>query len=170
MPRLALSLYRITRTEVSWTVVAALDDAHALKVAHKLKADDFTGNSQFAAWLITEPEELPAEWSPDAMPWVDPDKPNPDGELTCGDYLNAPPPPPVIDEAKEHALYQLIHGSVILRAPRDAEERHIFERHGIHRTADNLYFTTIKPLPAELKRFFACYAIRPDSTMAELEP
>lgn len=160
MPDNNLSLFRVTKAHAAWTIVLADSRKHAEEVASKLDDDAYEAKPVYSAVRIIRRSDLSDDWL-SGIPWSDPDRNDNDSEHTCSAFFPEPPPP--IDEVEQHALYQSMNGSVILRPPRGDDERGLYDRLAVHRTSDNVYFTTLKPLPRELTKFFVCYAIRPDN-------
>jgi len=63
--------------------------------------------------------------------------------------------------AKQHAIDQMLGGSIILREPRTAEERELYraKRSAILLASDGTYFTTLRPVESSLQP----YVLRDDA-------
>ncbi len=150
-------LFRVFKSlPMCWTIVGAHSQKQAEQFAAKLPDDQFDGHPHFFSIPITRLEDLPPEWA-DIAPMSDPEDPD---ERCCSSYF--PPPPPPIDAREQHALYEQLHGSTLLRSPNTPGEHALYESFGVQQTADGLRFTTLKPLPGDLRPYFLCYAIRPE--------
>lgn len=149
-----MTLFHIVKMRSASTIVAETDEKRAREIAAELSEEAYVGYPEYFIFPITRRESLPEDWA-DSTPWGDSDE-----GFVCRNYF--PPPPPPIDEREQHALYQLLSGSLILRPPRTAFERELYEQHGIYRTVDGIYFTTLQPLPSDVRSYAICRAAPPD--------
>ena len=152
-------LFRICKAHASWAVVSAYSLDHAKQLAHRLDDSIYDDKPTYEVTPIRDIDDIPKHWRT-ARPVSDPEVTESDLR-TCAQYFPTLFPP--LDPHEQHAQNQLLHGSMILRPPRNRTEEELYHRFDVQRTPDMIYFTLLKPFPPELKPMLVCYAIRPDA-------